>query len=72
MPLSLHIGLFETLCERRSEFTDKARADQLISEGNNAKGRDDVYSLKSVNRELISLLPGDDSIPSGFFKSDVE
>ena len=63
---------FEWLAEKTLVYKDPTRANQLINEGRQARGRDDLYSLKSICDNLVALLPDDVSGPPNLFRSDVE
>jgi molecular chaperone DnaK len=48
---------FQQLRDRRSEMTDRAKANELIAQGERAISNDDIDGLRAVNRALAELLP---------------
>ncbi len=55
--LAYHVGRFNRLVERQGSMTDAAQAEVLVGQGRRAIANDDVSGLRSVNRQLQSLLP---------------
>jgi len=51
------VGFFEHLKERSIYMLDQVHAEKLITQGHRAMNNNDIEELKSVVRQLISLLP---------------
>ncbi|MFI7664886.1 hypothetical protein [Nocardia sp. NPDC049526] len=56
----LQVELFHHLAGRRAEMSSPTHADRLIAQGRAALDRDDTAPLRSINSQLIALLPAGD------------
>jgi molecular chaperone DnaK len=59
-----HVARFEHLITLKNKMSDQAQADQLIAQGRRAIRNDDVDALKAVNRQLVAMLPANESLPA--------